>query len=178
MPRHMLSQNGSGYTCARLASPSNREACLPSLYVCFPGHFLVGVKEPQFFIDIFNGGRILRLGELRRGLKKEMSKLSSEDINRYIQPITTRQVLIRVNNNLIRAYQKMQSPNAMLRAIDRNLILFPEHLQAHRAKAILLREMGRYQEAATSLEIFITAHPDDPKAEELLKELRVLRGLS
>ncbi len=151
---------------------------IPLQAIGFPGHFLDGVADPLFFIDPINGGRIIRIDDLKRGLKRESEHISSEEIKQYVQPITTRQLLIRVNNNLIRAYQKIQSPNAMLRAIDRNLILFPEHLQAHRAKAILLKGMGRYKEAATSLEIFVAAHPDDPQAEELIKELDLLRGLS
>ena len=155
-----------------------RSVGLPLQPIGFPGHFLVGVEDPLFFIDPFNDGRIIRMDDIKRSLKKGKERLSPDEIKRYTQPISSRQLLIRVNNNLIRAYQKIQSPNAMLRAIDRNLILFPEHLQAHRAKAILLKGMGRYKEAANSLEIFVTAHPNDPQAEELIKELNILRGLS
>ena len=149
---------------------------IPLELISFPGHFLVGVKEPQFFIDPFHGCRILKTEQLRASLKQlpQMPNIAFEEL---IQPASNRQVLIRINNNLIRAHQKMSSPKGMLRAIDRNLLLAPEHTAAHHARYILLKGMGEPIEAANALECYLHHHPDHPKAHELTQELSNLRGI-
>ena len=153
-----------------------RQKGLPLQPISFPSHFLVGVTEPQFFIDTFHQGSILKREHLRERLSKLPStpKLRFEEL---ITPVDTLQILTRINNNLIRAYQKRAEPKGMLRAIERNLILVPEHTHAHHAKYILLRGMGAYKEAAEALETFLHHHPEHPQAIELTQELSLLRGV-
>jgi len=149
---------------------------LPIVPISFPGHFLVGVQEPQFFIDPFHGCRILKTEQLKASLKRlpEMPNMAFEEL---IQPASNRQILVRINNNLIRAHQRLSSPKGMLRAIDRNLLLAPEHTAAHHARYILLKGMGEPIEAANALERYLQYHPDHPKAHELTQELSNLRGI-
>lgn len=153
-----------------------REKGLPLHPISFPSHFLVGVSQPQFFIDTFHQGAIIKREQLREGLSKlPMSpKLRFDEL---ITPVETRQILTRINNNLIKAFQKRAEPKGMLRAIERNLILVPEHTNAHHARYILLRGMGAYQQAAEALETFLHHHPDHPQAIELTQELSQLRGI-
>jgi regulator of sirC expression with transglutaminase-like and TPR domain len=149
---------------------------LPLVPISFPGHFLVGVQDPLFFIDPFHKGRILKSEQLKASLKQlsQPPKLSFEEL---IEPATNLQTLVRINNNLIRAHQQASAPKGMLRSIERNLILIPEHTAAHHARYILLRGMGAYLQAAEALEIFLQHHPDHPQAIELTQELSNLRGV-
>jgi len=150
---------------------------LPLVPISFPGHFLVGVRDPVFFIDPFHNGRILRSEHLRNSLKNLPEK-PSLSFSELIEPATNLQVLIRINNNLIRAHQQSASPKGMLRAIDRNLLLAPNHTAAHHARYILLRGMGLYLEAADALENFLQHNPDHPQANALTQELASLRGIN
>ena len=149
---------------------------IPLIPISFPGHFLVGVKEPQFFIDPFHGCRILKIEQLKASIKQlpQQPNISFEEL---IQPASNRQILVRINNNIIRAHQKQSSPKGMLRGIDRNLLLAPEHTAAHHARYILLKGMGEPIEAAKALEKYLQYHPDHPKAYELTQELSNLRGI-
>ena len=149
---------------------------LPLVPVSFPGHFLVGIQKPVFFVDPFHQCRILRREQLRNSLANLPQK-PSLSFSELIEPATNRQVLTRINNNLIRAYQQSASPKGMLRAIDRNLIFAPEHTAAYHARYILLRGLGQYLEAAEALENFLHHHPDHPQAISLTQELASLRGI-
>ena len=148
---------------------------LPLYPISFPSHFLVGVEDPQFFIDTFHNGRILKREQLRASLSllPQSPKLRFEEL---IKPVNTIQILTRINNNLIHAYQKRAEPKGMLRAIERNLILIPEHTAGHHARYILLKGLGAYKEAADALENFLQHHPNHPEAIGLTQELSLLRG--
>ena len=149
---------------------------IPLFPISFPGHFLVGVLEPHFFIDPFHGCRILKKEQLRASLKQFPQK-PNMTFEELIQPADNRQILIRINNNLIRAHQRISSPKGMLRAIDRNLVLAPDHTAAHHARYILLKGMGEDLEAANALERYLQYHPDHPQAHEFTQELSNLRGI-
>ena len=77
-----------------------REKGLPLVPISFPGHFLVGVQEPLFFIDPFHQCRILRSEHLRNSIKNLPQK-PSLSFSELITPATNRQILTRINNNLI-----------------------------------------------------------------------------
>lgn len=149
---------------------------IPLLPISFPGHFIVGIKEPEFFIDPFHDCRILKTEQLKAGLK-QLPQMPNIDFEELIQPATNRQILVRINNNLIRAHQKQSSPKGMLRGIDRNLLLAPEHTAAYHARYILLKGMGEPIEAAKALEKYLHFHPNHPQAHELTQELSNLRGI-
>ena len=150
---------------------------LPLVPISFPGHFLVGVQEPQFFIDPFHKCRILRTEQLKASLC-QLPQPPDIPFSELIRPASNKQILVRINNNLIRAHQQRSSPKGMLRAIDRNLFLSPDHTAAHHARYILLKGMGRPREAADALEAYLQHHPDHPKANTLTQELASLRGIN
>lgn len=149
---------------------------IPLVPISFPGHFLVGIQEPQFFIDPFHKCRILKIEQLKASLN-QLPQPPKIPFSELIHPASNRQILIRINNNLIRAHQKSSSPKGMLRAIDRNLLLSPDHTAAYHARYILLKGLERPREAADALEIYLHHHPDHPQAIKLTQELANLRGI-
>ena len=149
---------------------------LPLEGISFPGHFLVGVRDPLFFIDVFHKGTILRETDIKARFNRFPSS-SQYSFEQACAPTTAHNIIIRINNNLLQSYKRSSSPRGMLRAIDRNLILAPEHTAPHYMRAFLLRALGKYKEAAESLEIFLCDYPNHPSAEELLRELSLLKGI-
>ena len=78
---------------------------LPIVPIAFAGHFLIGVQEPEFFIDVFHKGKILRKEHLEARFNQFpfAKELSFEE---SLQPSSILHILVRINNNLIRAHQK------------------------------------------------------------------------
>jgi regulator of sirC expression with transglutaminase-like and TPR domain len=70
----------------------------------FPSHFLVSPRcEPRFFVDPFAAGRIVREDDLLERLE-DMGL--GHEANRWLAPVSARQVLVRMSHNLLGAYQR------------------------------------------------------------------------
>src|SRR6202030_3371093 len=70
--------------------------------VDFPAHFLVALEghKTQVVLDVFNGGQVMSARELRSLLKRvegEMAELRPG----LLQPMSTRRVLLRLQNNIM-----------------------------------------------------------------------------
>ena len=124
--------------------------------VGFPGHFVVSPRgvDPRFFIDPFNGGRVLKEGDLRALLKKMAGSwdVEPETWRRFIAPVTARATLQRINNNLKRSWARRGAPEAALRATERNLVLDPESVPDACDHVALLVRLDRLQEAESLLD--------------------------
>lgn len=79
---------------------------LPVHGVGTPGHFLVGYHEhdnASFYIDAFHQGRLLTSEEVRRMLVRSGYDFRPE----FLNPISSREILLRMMRSLIVIYQKM-----------------------------------------------------------------------
>lgn len=86
-----------------------RRLRLPVYGVGTPGHFLVGYRPgPQAcFIDAFHKGRLMDLSEVRRMLVRSGYEFRPE----FLEPCSSREIIVRMMRNLISIYQKMGSPD-------------------------------------------------------------------
>ena len=139
----------------------------------FPGHFLISPSgaKPRFFIDPFNGGRILNRDALFERLKKMGAPPHSE---RFLRSVSDRYILIRVCNNLKGAYLKRQDVLGGLRATERLLLLSEDLVEERRDRGLMLAHLGRTEEAAVDLRLYLDLRPNAPdraRIEEKLGEL-------
>jgi regulator of sirC expression with transglutaminase-like and TPR domain len=119
--------------------------------VGMPGHFLVGVDDdPEMFIDPFNAGRVLDVD----GCAAIFAGVAGADarfLRAYLAPTGPRAILLRVLNNLQRAYLERGSPDAVW--VARLRLRFTElTAPERRSAATLLGSLGRFTEAAAALE--------------------------
>ncbi len=142
--------------------------------VGMPGHFLVGVDEqPGVFVDPFYAGRVLDVD----GCREVFAALQGPDepfSSTFLEPTGPRAILLRVLNNLQRAYVERSSVNAVWAA--RLRLRFTElPLADRRQTAALLGSLGRFKEAAAALDA-LAADLDGTNAAKVSAEAQALRA--
>jgi len=155
-----------------------RKVGFPMNGIGFPGHFIVQTAsptDPPFFIDSFQGGKILCIDDLQCMLQQYSSQKIS--LQEAIRPISNQKMLLRMSGNLFYAYQKQQNVEGMLRNIDRMLLLQENAFNLHRIRSQLLAKLGKYQEAAHALEVYLEKNPCPQDLEECIQELSLLKGI-
>lgn len=143
----------------------------------FPGHFLIRLElgSTRRILDPFNGGVKMEIPQLRsllKGMAGENAELQPE----YYQPVSHRDVLLRLLNNIKgRAFQS----NDFTRASDileRMRMLSPASPHLGYEHGMVHARLGNVPDALAAMRICIE-HADDPKlrqlAEQAVQQLRL-----
>lgn len=146
-----------------------RRIGLPLSGVGMPGHFLLkhyGADGQERLIDCFNRGDILsrqdcqmRLDEIYSG---EM-KLRPE----FLHPISRRQILTRMLNNLKTVYLSTRNFRKALPIADLILVLYPQSADDLKQRALLRYSMGLHGLAAEDLNQYLKVSPNASDADEI-----------
>lgn len=127
----------------------------------FPHHFLVSpaTATPSFYIDPFSRGRVMRTD----ALKVRYQRIADEADGRlpplswWLKPVTNRQVLVRINNNLKASFMQRDGLTGALRCVERLLVLTPDALDLRRDRGLLRLELGLEEEGAKDLDAYLAA---------------------
>ncbi|HEY8468607.1 MAG TPA: transglutaminase-like domain-containing protein [Longimicrobiales bacterium] len=148
---------------------------LPLVGVGFPGHFLVRYEGEavRLLVDPFEGGRLRfedQAQELLDRVYGGMVPLQPE----YLQPVSKRDILVRILTNLKGIYLNARDDRRALSAVERILVLRPGAASELRDRGMLLARIGRVGEAIADLERYLISAPEAPDARrvrELIREL-------
>ena len=143
-----------------------RHAGLEVFGVSFPGHFLLRVpndagqeNDLPIIIDPFDRGREITRPELEARLSEQVANAALT--NEWLMPCTSRQIALRMLNNMKRLYVGQRSFEQAWRATDMLVALEggAEHL---RDRGLLAYHIDRYPEALADLEIYVRMSQDEP----------------
>lgn len=137
--------------------------------VGMPGHFLLkhySAEGQERLIDCFNRGDILsrqdcqtRLDEIYSG---EM-KLRPE----FLHPISRRQILTRMLNNLKTVYLSTRNFRKALLVADLILVIYPQSAEDLKQRGLLRYSMAMHSLAAEDLDAYLKVAPKASDAEEI-----------
>ena len=149
-----------------------RRIGLPLLGVGFPGHFLVKYLDDreEIVIDPFNGGDIRTpdsLQQLLAGLYGKPVALSPQ----LLDPVTKRQILRRMLNNLKFIYLRQRDLVKALAALDRMTIAEPNLAEDLRERGQVYLALEYFPQAKTDFESYLRLAPDAPDAEKIRDHL-------
>ncbi len=146
-----------------------RRAGFPLSGVGMPGHFLLkhySAEGQETLIDCFNRGDVLsrqdcqtRLDEIYSG---EM-KLRPE----FLHPLSRRQILTRMLNNLKTVYLSTRNFHKALAMADLVLVIYPGSADDVKQRALLRYSMNLHRLAAADLDRYLKISPDASDAEEI-----------
>ncbi len=141
-----------------------------------PGHFIVGHFNPSenFFIDVFNGGRMLTdnaLADLVTGMSGGRIEFNST----HLLPVTKKQILTRMLSNLLSIYAGGQDYRRAISSIERILLLIPDSLQHIRDYGLLLAQVEKTNSAIEQLEKYLKQMPDAEDAETIREQIKKLK---
>lgn len=129
--------------------------------VGLPGHFLLKhYREDgsEMLIDCFNRGDILNRQDCQNRLDEIYSgemKLRPE----FLHPISRRQILTRMLNNLKTVYLSTRNFRKALPVADLILIIHPQSPEDIKQRALLRYSMGMQRLAAEDLDAYLQASP-------------------
>lgn len=141
-----------------------------------PGHFIVGHFNPveDFFIDVFNGGRLLTENALA-DLVSGMSGGRVEFNSTHLIPVTKKQILIRMLSNLLGIYAGSQDYRRAIASIERILLLMPDSLPHIRDYGLLLANIEKNSSAIEQLEKYLRKLPEAEDAEAIKEQIKKLK---
>jgi len=149
-----------------------RRIGLPLLGVGFPGHFLVKYQDDreEIVIDPFNRGDIRTpdsLQQLLAGLYGKPVALSPQ----LLDPVTKRQILRRMLNNLKFIYLRQRDFVKALAALDRMMIAEPNLAEDLRERGQVYLALEYFPQAKADFESYLRLAPDAPDAEKIRDQL-------
>ena len=129
--------------------------------VGLPGHFIVRHVDQDGkgqLIDVFNEGQRLT--------REDAIKLAAEHSNQpfqdaYLAPVPSRQILIRMLNNLMSLAQQKEDKESMLRYVELLMALDSHSVQNRGMRSILRFETGRKKSAIADLDWFLDHEPEN-----------------
>ena len=156
-------------------------AGLPVRGVSFPGHFLLSVAPgdaPDLILDPFSAGEELDESGCRSLLSREMGDDVAFEA-RMLRPCSSRQLLLRMLNNLKRTYIELLSFQQARRVTELLLAADPTLLSELRDRALLSYQLDDYPAALRDLEAFLRLHTrsdaESREREQLWEHVKALR---
>jgi regulator of sirC expression with transglutaminase-like and TPR domain len=142
----------------------------------FPGHFLVRLERHgrTRLLDPFGGGRVLGKADCAALLRRVAGPAVPLDRG-HLRPVTTREMLIRMLNNLKGVYAARADWPRALAAVERLVLLAPSGLGEVRDRGRLRARLGEASGAIEDWERYLREAPDAPDAERVRAQLRALR---
>ncbi|HTZ78001.1 MAG TPA: transglutaminase-like domain-containing protein [Stellaceae bacterium] len=129
--------------------------------LAFPGHFLVSLDAPDghAILDPFNGGSTQSAATLRELLKR-VGGAERELAPTDYRPVSDREVLLRLQNNLKRRLLENRQAEAALVVIDTMLLFAPDRAELLREHGMVNAALGNLGAARDSLERSIERERD------------------
>jgi len=141
-----------------------------------PGHFVTGARVggEHVLLDAFNGGTILT-GEACGNLVARAVGKPVELTAEQFVPVTKRQFLTRILNNLKGAYWRREAWRKVVGVIDRLLVLTPEAGGEWRDRGVAWTSLGDFSRGLADWERYLTRFPNASDHEKVRTQFRRLR---
>ena len=142
----------------------------------FPGHFLLRMDHEgeRSIIDPFNEGQVRTVMELRDLLKATAGSAAELEPGHY-QPVSNRDVLLRLQNNIKLRHLSAHDVPKALEVLDAMRLFAPDEPSLWREAGLLQAHSGNLNDAIKSLEIFMGLADSDQhrhQAASLIQQLK------
>lgn len=145
--------------------------------LAFPGHFLIQLDlgGDRAIIDPFNEGQSLEAGDLRQ-LIKTMAGAERELQPEDYAPVSDREILLRLQNNIKFRHMQMRDGKAALRTVENMLLIAPAAPALWWEAAMLNAELGNLRAATETLEEFMRHEEGEDNRHRAAALMQKLRG--
>lgn len=145
--------------------------------LAFPGHFLIRLSDgpERLILDPFHRGQVCGAAELRELLKATAGQ-ESELAPEHYSPVSDRDVLLRLQNNLKARLLQAQRYERAVTIVETMLMLAPDLVELWREAGILHTRLGNMRSAAAALEQFVLRAPEGTARHQAAAMLQQLRS--
>ena len=146
--------------------------------VDFPAHFLVALEGPktQVVVDVFSGGQIMSARALRDLLKRVEGE-KSELRPGLLQPMSTRRVLLRLQNNIMTRRLEAGDLRGGLRCTEDMLLIAPDHAELWRQAGAMNLKLEQVAAARDCFQRFLDLVPEGSAADSVRTQLSILKSM-
>ncbi|MBI2680907.1 MAG: transglutaminase family protein [Candidatus Solibacter usitatus] len=141
-----------------------------------PGHFVVRYDDGVYstFIDPFNGGQLLTAEECFT-LARTASGVELELDSRALEPVSKRQIMFRMINNLRRAYQERGATGKALEILSLLLQANPNSAEEYRQRGLIHLQAEHMTAARADLTRYLELAPEAPDRSHIEEHLRSIQ---
>ncbi len=141
----------------------------------FPGHFLVRMSlgGERIILDPYKGGQEMNAAELRQLLKSIAGK-GAELSHNFYDPVTSRDMLIRLQNNLKKRLIESEEYAQAIIVVEAMEALAPDEYRTLFDKGVLYAKLGQNKQAQAALERYIEKTPrqqEKQQAQMILQQI-------
>lgn len=146
-----------------------RRIGLPLVGVGMPGHFLLKVYDVegrQILIDPFNQGAMLNAADC----EERMRTIYAGELRfkpEYLLPVSRRQILTRMLNNLRHIYMSVRQFRKTLAIVDLVLAIYPRSPEDVKQRAMLRFSVGQLAGTVKDLDQYLAMNPEASDADEI-----------
>jgi regulator of sirC expression with transglutaminase-like and TPR domain len=146
--------------------------------VDFPAHFLVALEDgsKQVAADVFNGGQVMAAKDLR-ALLRRVEGAQAELRPGLLQPMNTRRVLLRLQNNIMTRRLQSGDIEGGLACTEDMLRIAPDQSELWRQSGVLNQKLHRVSAAAACYRKFLELVPEGPAAAAVRAQLDILKTM-
>ena len=154
-----------------------RRVGFPLFGVGMPGHFLLkhyDVSGHPILIDAFERGQVIS----EEDCQKKLNVLYSGQLTlqpEFLMPVTRRQMLTRMLNNLKAIYFTRRDLRRALQVVDLILVIYPRSPEDVKQRAVLRFNLHDRSGALRDFEEYVKMSPDASDAEEIKQTALSLR---
>jgi regulator of sirC expression with transglutaminase-like and TPR domain len=170
---------GIPITLAILYMEVAKRVGFPLSGVGMPGHFLLkhySHDGEETLIDCFNCGDILS----RQDCQMRLNEIYAGEIRlqpEFLHPLSRRQILTRVLNNLKTVYLSTRNFRKALTIADLILVIYPQSAEDVKQRAFLRHSLGMQRLATEDLEEYLKISPSASDAEEIKQMCSSIRRM-
>jgi regulator of sirC expression with transglutaminase-like and TPR domain len=149
----------------------------PVVALNFPGHVFgrIGEGTDTVLFDPFTQGQVVQAHDLRAAVKRALGP-QAELAAAYTAPMTNREILVRLQNNLkIRLLERGEEAQA-LEVIEATRQIAPDDARLLFDAGVLQARVGQRQAAITTLTQYLGFITSPPERAEVLSLLRALQA--
>ena len=146
--------------------------------VDFPMHFLVALegRKTQVVVDVFNGGPVMSARELRALLKRVEGE-KAELRPGLLQPMSTRRVLLRLQNNIMTRRLDAGDLRGGLRCTEDMLLIAPDQAELWRHAGLMNQRLDQVAAAQSCYQRFLALVPEGAVANGVREQLDILKSM-
>jgi len=146
--------------------------------VDFPMHFLVALEghKTQVVVDVFSGGQVMSARELR-GLLKRVEGEKAELRPGLLQPMSTRRVLLRLQNNIMTRRLEAGDLRGGLRCTEDMLLIAPDQAELWRQAGVMNQRLDQVAAARDCYQRFLDLVPEGSIANGVRAQLDILKSM-
>lgn len=146
--------------------------------VDFPAHFLIALegRNTQVIVDVFNGGRVMAAKDLRKLLKR-IEGDKAELRPGLLQPMNTRRVLLRLQNNIMTRRLEAGDLRGGLACVEDMLLIAPNQAELWRQAGVMNQRLEQVAAATDCYLRFLRLVPEGSAADEIRAQVDILKSM-